>query len=80
MSLSRRELADRFGVSPYTIQKYTYLGIIPRPVPPRGRYAAYDNRHVAAMEEIWGWNGLKDSNVTLAEFAERKQIEAESRG
>lgn len=74
---TRRELADMFGVSWTTIQKYTYKGIIPKPNPPRGPYARYGREHVRAMEEIWGRNGLKDRNFTLAQWAEYKQIQAE---
>ncbi len=74
---TRQELANMFGVSWTTIQKYTKEGIIPKPVPARGRYARYGKAHVDAMSAIWGRNGLKDSTFTLAQWAEYQQIQAE---
>lgn len=70
--MKKRELAARFGVSEHTIDKYVRLGVIPKPVPPRGPLAAYGLSHIEAMEEVWGRNGLKDTNRTLRDWAEHR--------
>jgi DNA-binding transcriptional MerR regulator len=67
-----------FGVSQETITKYCKMGVLPPPSPPRGRYAAYGAKHVEIMRDIWGWNGLKDTNRTLGDYAEARAIAAES--
>lgn len=70
--MNRRELAERFGVSEHTIKKYIRLGVIPPPAPPRGPLAAYDVKHVEALQAIWGRDGLKDTNRTLTDWAEHR--------
>jgi DNA-binding transcriptional MerR regulator len=69
---SIHELAERFRISPHTIHKYVRNGVLP-PTNSTGGPGArpYTRRHVELLELIWGHNGLKDANVTLAEFAER---------
>lgn len=58
-------------MSPTTITKYRRLGLLSPPIPARGPHAAYYlTPHVEEMEAIWGHNGLKDSNRTLADLAE----------
>lgn len=74
---TKQQLADRFGVSPHTIDKYRKLGILPKTVPPVGPHAAYTIKHVEIMEGIWGWNGLKDSNRTLKDWAQHLNPVAE---
>jgi DNA-binding transcriptional MerR regulator len=74
---SRKQLAEMFGVSPYTIEDYRKKGVLPPPIPPRGRTASYGAEHVAIMRDIWGWNGLKDTNRTLADYAEARAIAKE---
>jgi DNA-binding transcriptional MerR regulator len=68
---SRQQLADMFGVNPRTITYYRKVGVLPPPTPRTGCTASYGAVHVKRMHEIWGHNGIKDSNVTLAELAER---------
>ena len=68
--MNRKELAARFGVSEWTVEKYVRLGIVPRPEPPRGPLASYGLKHIEAMEAVWGRNGLKDTNRTLRDWAE----------
>lgn len=70
--MNRRELAERFGISEQTIKKYIRLGIVPAPVPPRGCLAAYGLKHVEALQAVWGRDGLKDTNRTLADWAEHR--------
>lgn len=68
---SKHELADMFGVSRALIAKYLKMGILPPPSPPTGCTASYGAVHVERMRAIWGRNGVKDSNLTLADLAER---------
>jgi DNA-binding transcriptional MerR regulator len=68
---SRQQLADMFGVKPSTIQKYTTMGVLPRPTPRTGCTASYGHEAKERMEAIWGRNGTKDMTVTLADLAER---------
>lgn len=66
------EIAARYNVSATTIRKYVKMGILPKPVPPRGCTASYGRPHIEAMDAIYGRNGLKDTNRTLSEFAEHR--------
>ena len=80
MSLySRQQLADMFGVSPHTIRDYRKKGVLPPPTPHTGCSARYGPEHVEIMTDIWGWNGLKDTNRTLADYTEARAIEKERR-
>ena len=67
---SIHDLTERYRISRHTVYKYISQGVIP---PPNGMgcTASYDKRHTELLDLIWGRNGLKDSNMTLAEFAER---------
>jgi hypothetical protein len=76
---SKQQLADMFGKKPSLIDKYRKLGILPPPVPPMGCTASYRAEHVEIMRDIWGRNGLKDTNRTLADYAEARAIAAEQR-
>lgn len=65
---SIHDLTQRFRISKHTVHKYVSRGILP-PANATGAGAlAYDKRHVDLLEKIWGYNGLKDSNITLEEF------------
>jgi DNA-binding transcriptional MerR regulator len=75
---SKHQLAEMFGVSVHTVNKYRDMGILPPTKPPRGCTAAYGADAVEVMRSIWGWNGLKDTNRTLKDVAEARQIAAES--
>jgi hypothetical protein len=44
-----------------------------------GCTASYRAEHVEIMRDIWGRNGLKDTNRTLADYAEARAIAAEQR-
>jgi DNA-binding transcriptional MerR regulator len=68
---SKQQLADMFGVKPRTIDYYRTVGVLPPPSPPRGCTAAYGAVHVERMRAIWGRDGMKDANLTLADLAER---------
>lgn len=49
---TKRELADCFGISPHTIDKYRKLGFVPKTVPPKGGRARYYAQHFEAVLRI----------------------------
>jgi DNA-binding transcriptional MerR regulator len=74
---SKQQLAEMFGVSPHTIRYYRKLGVLPPPQPATGCTASYGAEHAAIMRDIWGRNGLKDTNRSLADYADARAIAAE---
>lgn len=62
-------LADRCGVSIRSVRYWIQRGVIPRPHG-QFRWAYYDDIHVKAIRDYLA--NVKDHNVTLAEYAERR--------
>ena len=65
--LSIEELADRAGVSVRTVRYYISQGLLLGPAN-RGKYASYDDDHLARLQLI---RRLVDQHVPLAELRER---------
>jgi DNA-binding transcriptional MerR regulator len=65
--LSIEELADRAGVSVRTVRYYISQGLLRGPAN-RGKYASYDEDHLARLQLI---RRLVDQHVPLAELRER---------
>ena len=66
---SVHELADRFGLSYRTIQKYRQQGLIPPPTPRRGPLARYGLEHVERIQAIR--DIVHDGRVTKGDLSER---------
>lgn len=69
--MTARELAQRFEISVYTLQKYAQQGIVP---PPRGRglAATWDPACVRLLEQYFLIR--EQFHATKADLAERRQL------
>lgn len=70
--ITRRYLAQRYGVSEHTIRKYVYRGILPPPAKKGGPGVTYDPICLKILDQLL--HIREYFTASLDELAERRQL------